>query len=120
MANTNNPQNTGGGTTVSFSNTPQAVDDNLTSATTGITEDTKSVFILDVMANDLGGNAKSLWSVDNGTNESGAMSGYEAADLLTQDTGRTEVLSTDTSLNGAKIWITADGKVDVRVFVLAL
>nr|WP_283813808.1 VCBS domain-containing protein [Bradyrhizobium niftali] len=39
------------------------------------------------------------------------MSGYSAADLLTQDTARAEATSSDTSLNGAKIWITADGKV---------
>ncbi|MCD9881652.1 VCBS domain-containing protein, partial [Bradyrhizobium diazoefficiens] len=39
------------------------------------------------------------------------MSGYSAADLLTQDTARVEATSSDTSLNGAKIWITADGKV---------
>ena len=63
------------------------------------------------MRNDLGGAAKSLWSVDNGVNNSGAMNGYIAADLLTQDTARTEALSSDTSLNGARIWITADGKI---------
>ncbi|TIM19560.1 MAG: adhesin, partial [Mesorhizobium sp.] len=39
------------------------------------------------------------------------MSGYVAGDLLTQDSGRTEGISTDTSFNGAKIWITSDGRV---------
>ena len=96
---------------VSFSNTPQANDDNFTSAQTGLTEDGTSVVFLDVMANDLGGNAKSLWSVDNGLNDTGAMNGATAGDLLAQDTARTEAVSTDTSLHGARIWISADGKV---------
>ncbi|MER8753790.1 VCBS domain-containing protein, partial [Mesorhizobium sp. M1050] len=100
-----------GGTTTSFSNTPQAADDFFTSVFTGLTEDSFGTVFLNVMANDLGGNAKSLWSVDNGTNNTGAMSGYIAADLLTQDLGRIESASSDTSANGAKIWITADGKV---------
>ncbi|BCG82049.1 beta strand repeat-containing protein [Mesorhizobium sp. 113-3-3] len=95
-----------GGTTTSFSNTPQAKDDLFT-----YSEDTTGVLILNVMSNDLGGNAKTLWSVDNGINTSGAMGGYVAGDLLTQDLGRTEGISPDTSLNGAKIWITADGRV---------
>src|SRR3954463_7393195 len=95
-------QNTGGGTTTSFTTTPQAQAD-IFAAVAGIN-------IFDVMANDLGGNAKTLWSIDNGTNNTGAMSGYVAGDLLSQDLGRTEALSTDTSKFGAKIWITADGK----------
>ncbi|MER9307470.1 VCBS domain-containing protein, partial [Mesorhizobium sp. M0496] len=100
-----------GGTTTSFSNTPQAGDDLFTSSFTGLTEDNLQTVILNVMANDLGGNAKTLWSVDNGINDTGAMSGYIAGDLLTQDLGRAEATSTDTSYNGAKIWITSDGKV---------
>jgi len=95
----------------SFANTPQAKDDDILSAATGLTEDSVGTVYLDVMRNDLGGAAKSLWSVDNGVNNSGAMNGYIAADLLTQDTARTEALSSDTSLNGARIWITADGKI---------
>ncbi|MGY4496074.1 VCBS repeat-containing protein, partial [Bradyrhizobium sp. GM24.11] len=111
-------QTTGGGSTTSFSNIPQAKDDAFTtgvSQTSGaviaLTEDNLQPVIFDVMANDLGGNAKTLFSIDNGINNSGAMSGYSAADLLTQDTARAEATSSDTSLNGAKIWITADGKV---------
>jgi VCBS repeat-containing protein/probable HAF family extracellular repeat protein len=96
---------------VSFGNTPQADDDFFSSAVTGLTEDSRSTVYLDVLGNDLGGAAKSLWSVDNGVNNSGAMNGYSAADLLTQDAGRTEATSTDTSLHGARIWITADGKI---------
>ncbi|MFK4723648.1 VCBS repeat-containing protein [Bradyrhizobium niftali] len=110
-------QTTGGGSTTSFSNTPQAKDDIFTSGVTAagvsisLTEDNLQPVFFDVMGNDLGGNAKTLFSIDNGINNSGAMSGYIAADLLTQDTARIEGTSSDTSLNGAKIWITADGKV---------
>src|SRR2546425_1078821 len=110
-------QTTGGGSTTSFSNTPQAKDDVFTSGLTAgvvsisLTEDNLQPVFFDVMANDLGGNAKTLFSVDNGINNSGAINGYSAADLLTQDTARAEATSGDTSLNGAKIWITADGKV---------
>ncbi|MCK1711246.1 VCBS domain-containing protein [Bradyrhizobium sp. 143] len=110
-------QTTGGGSTTSFSNTPQAKDDIFTSGVTAagafisLTEDNIQPVFFDVMGNDLGGNAKTLFSIDNGINNSGAMSGYSAADLLTQDTARAEATSGDTSLNGAKIWITADGKV---------
>src|SRR5689334_9880977 len=97
------------GTTTSFTNTPQAQDDLFASTVTGLTEDSFGIVLLSVMGNDLGGNAKTLWSVDNGVNNNGAMSGYIAADLLTQDTGRIESTSSDTSFNGAKIWITSDG-----------
>jgi hypothetical protein len=103
--------NTSGGTTTSFSNTPQAGDDIYTSAQTGLIEDSTNIVYLSVMANDLGGNAKTLWSLDNDDSLSTATKIYAPADLLTQDTARTEALSTDTSLNGAKIWITSDGKV---------
>jgi VCBS repeat-containing protein len=60
------------------------------------------------MANDLGGAAKTLYSLDDGTNSTGALS---PTDLLTQDIARTEALTTDRSAQGAKIWITADGRV---------
>ncbi|MBD9606181.1 VCBS domain-containing protein [Pseudomonas sp. PDM08] len=107
---------TSGGTVTSFSNTPQAQDDIFTTGVIGtsnvtITEDLQGVVYLDVMSNDLGGNAKTLWSVDNATSLSTATKVYAPADLLVQDTSRIEATSTDTSLNGAKIWITSDGKV---------
>ena len=90
-----------------FTNTPQAMDDEF-----AFTEDNLTIIDLTVTANDdLGGNAKALWSVDNGVNDTGAMSGYIAADLLTEDAARAEATSGDTSLNGAKIWITDDGTV---------
>ncbi|TIT37623.1 MAG: adhesin [Mesorhizobium sp.] len=109
-----------GGTTTSFSNTPQAQDDLFTSSTTGLNEDSSQPIFLNVMANDLGGNAKTLWSVDNGINNTGAMSGYSAADLLTQDLGRAETASSDTSYNGAKIWITSDGRVGYDASTLSV
>ncbi|WP_421666795.1 VCBS domain-containing protein [Pseudomonas chlororaphis] len=76
-----------------------------------ITEDLLGVVYLDVMSNDLGGNAKTLWSLDNATSLSTATKVYAPADLLVQDTSRAEATSSDTSFNGAKIWITSDGKV---------
>nr|WP_258258080.1 VCBS domain-containing protein [Pseudomonas chlororaphis] len=63
------------------------------------------------MSNDLGGSAKTLWSLDNATSLSTATKVYAPADLLLQDTSRVEATSSDTSFNGAKIWITSDGKV---------
>ncbi|GBG13993.1 uncharacterized protein NMK_1549 [Novimethylophilus kurashikiensis] len=95
------------GTITSFGNTPQATDDLFLASTTGLTEDSTNIVYIDVMANDLGGNAKVLYSLDDGISSGGT----RPADLLTQDTGRAESVSADTSLNGAKIWITSDGKV---------
>ena len=53
--------NLSGGTTASFNNTPQAKDDYFSYG-----EDV-GIKYLDVMGNDLGGNAKSLWSIDDAT-----------------------------------------------------
>jgi VCBS repeat-containing protein len=92
----------------SFMNTPQAGDDYFYAVTTGLTEDSLGMTFLAVMANDLGGNAKTLYSIDDGTNSVGVIS---PTDLLTQDVVRTEALSTDRSAHGASIWITSDGKV---------
>nr|WP_217346620.1 Ig-like domain-containing protein [Noviherbaspirillum sp. L7-7A]MBV0881088.1 tandem-95 repeat protein [Noviherbaspirillum sp. L7-7A] len=83
------------GINVSFSNTPQATADQFT-----FIEDQKVIFTLDVMANDLGGNAKTLYSLDNGDLQ---------GDLLTKDTV-IGALSTERSAGGATIWI-EDGKV---------
>lgn len=92
------------GTAVSFNNTPQAKDDFFSTALTGLTEDNlaSQVLLLDVMPNDAGGNAKSLYSLDDGINSAGVN-----GDLLQQDT----VGSVNRSLHGATIKITADGKV---------
>jgi hypothetical protein len=56
--------------TTSFMNTPQAGDDYFYAVTTGLTEDSLGITFLAVMANDLGGNAKTLYSIDDGTNSS--------------------------------------------------
>jgi VCBS repeat-containing protein len=101
------PTNTSGGTTTSFTNTPQAQTDSYGYA--WLTEDWAGIYCFDVMSNDLGGNAKLLWSVDDGTNSTSST--LAGADLLVQDTTRAEATSADTSANGAKIWITTDGKV---------
>jgi VCBS repeat-containing protein len=86
------PTNTGGGTTTSFNNTPQAKDDLF-----GATED--GIFTFDVMANDLGGNAKVLWSIDdtNMTDDSG----NGTYDLVAKDAA----LVPEFSDLGARIWI---------------
>src|SRR5438067_2905173 len=100
MATTTTP-----GIVVSFGNTPQAGDDLFTN--TGLTEDSSVVVFLDVMANDLGGAAKTLYSLDDGS----SLGGIRPTDLLTQDTGRVEAFSSDYSAHGAHIWITSEGKV---------
>src|SRR5260221_11162938 len=91
----------------SFGNTPQAGNDLFLASQTGLTEDALGIQILNVMANDLGGASKTLYSLDDGT----SAGGIRPTDLLTQDTARAEALSADHTAKGAKIWITADGKV---------
>jgi VCBS repeat-containing protein len=85
---------------VSFNNTPQAGDDNYTwnedsllqanlyNASTGY-------ITLDVMSNDLGGNAKTLYSIDDGNGNS---------------LNPTDLLTADTLVNGVSAWqLTASG-----------
>ncbi len=89
----------------SFGNTPQAKDDLFTVAMLGgiISED-GGTSILDVMANDLGGRAKTLFSLDDGFENEGSTT---SADLLTRD-----IVGADNfSKSGALIEFTADGKV---------
>src|SRR5947209_3664484 len=90
------------GIAVSFSNTPQANADFFTAAQTRLTEDSLGLVLLDVMANDLGGNAKSLYSLDDGTN-----SGGPNGDLLMQDA----IGGANFTAHGATVRITADGKI---------
>ncbi|MDE2411612.1 MAG: VCBS domain-containing protein [Sphingomonadales bacterium] len=75
-----------GGTTTSFGNTPQAKDDwfrlsedGLNTATSSYSALTRTL-TLDVMANDLGGNAKSLFSIDDA--EGNPISDLARTDLL--------------------------------------
>ena len=93
--------NLSGGTTASFNNTPQAKDDYYSYG-----EDV-GIKIFDVMGNDLGGNAKSLWSIDN-TSDDGS------GDLVARDI----VGACEYSELGARIWLTSDGKIayDTSVF----
>ncbi|MBI3548229.1 MAG: adhesin, partial [Elusimicrobia bacterium] len=88
------------GTIVSFGNTPQAGDDLFA---TQVNENTTATVILDVMSNDLGGNAKSLYSLDDAT----SAGGIRPIDLLGQDA----VNAVNYSALGAQIWITSTGKV---------
>src|SRR6266568_8212890 len=90
------------GITTSFGNTPQAQADLFTNM--GLTEDSLRTFYLDVMGNDLGGQAKTLYSLDSGTETTIAA---EQSALLTND----QIGAVNYSANGAHIWITTDGKV---------
>src|SRR4051812_28155395 len=91
------------GIAISFSNTPQANADVFTTAQTGLSEDNLlGVVLLDVMGNDLGGNAKSLYSLDDGSG-----SGGPNGDLLMQDA----IGGANFTAHGATIRITADGKI---------
>ena len=102
MATNNN------GTATSISNTPQATDDVFTAAMTGLTCSSLGTICLNVMANDLGGAAKTLYSIDSGSETTIAA---EQSALLCQDTVRAETVNGDLSYHGAHIWITADGKI---------
>src|SRR5258708_591728 len=62
-------QTTGGGSTTSFTKTPQAVDDTYTSNEDQLIASgflSGNIITLNVMANDLAANAKTLFSIDNG------------------------------------------------------
>ena len=107
-----------GGTATSFSNTPQAGDDLFTN--TGLTEDSLNTVFLDVMGNDLGGNAKMLWSLDNGISASTSTKTYAPADLLVKDTGGLADSTPDFSFNGVRVWITSDGKVGYNASSLSM
>ena len=89
--------NTSGGTTTSFMNTPQAVDDYY-----AVYED--CIYSFDVMCNDLGGNAKILWSIDDSTLDGTTgitSSGDGTYDLLSKDAACVPELSD----KGARSWI---------------
>src|SRR5258708_37044353 len=90
----------------SFGNTPQAGNDLFLASQTGLTEDALGIQILNVMANDLGGASKTLYSLDDGT----STGGIRPPDLLTHDPATGEAPSADHNAKRAKIWITAQGK----------
>ena len=91
---------TSNGTKTSFVNTPQAQDDAITGI--DLTEDSTGIFLFNVMANDAGGKAKSLYSID---------AGGQPDLLLAKDAARTEADTNDFSTLGARIWITNEGQV---------
>ncbi|RUX29698.1 hypothetical protein EOA13_11655 [Mesorhizobium sp. M7A.F.Ca.US.011.01.1.1] len=97
-----------GGTTTSFSNTPQAKDDTFL-----YSEDATGVLILNVLANDLGGAAKQLYSIDNSISDPTSTKIFAPADLLTRDATYSGNVGggTDTSYLGAHIWIGTDGTI---------
>ncbi len=91
----------------SLSDTPQAKDDLYTVAALaglGVLSEDGGTVTLDVMLNDLGGRAKTLYSLDDGIENEGLAT---SADLLTRD-----IVGADNSSKfGALIEFTADGKV---------
>ncbi|WP_407113997.1 VCBS domain-containing protein [Bradyrhizobium sp. LMG 9283] len=104
-------QTTGGGSTVSFGNTPQANNDIFS-----FVEDASNILILNVLANDLGGTAKTLFSLDDGTSASASTKSYAPADLLVKDVAYSSDAAgmagtSDRSALGARIWIESDGTV---------
>src|SRR5689334_22771644 len=95
-------QTTGGGSTTSFTNTPQAVDDTyvywediLDHDTTLYDASTNTIF-LNVMSNDLGGGAKTLFSIDDG-NGNPIASDFE---LLVKDVNSAGVSPWEATQNG--------------------
>ena len=109
-------QTTGGGSTTSFSNTPQAKDDNyiffedvLRNNSTLYSIATNTIF-LDVMANDLGGNAKSLFSVEDGDGNPLTAD----FDLLAKDVNAAGVSPWERTLNGNFVRIN-NGKIEYRI-----
>ncbi|TPL85039.1 adhesin, partial [Mesorhizobium sp. B2-3-12] len=103
-----------GGTTASFSNTPQANDDvfNYTEDTVVLASGSQTIIVLDVMANDQGGNAKSLFSVDDGISASTATKQYAPVDLTTQDVQATGISAWESIGGGVSIRIN-NGKVEM-------
>lgn len=92
-------------TTITLNTTPQAQDDLYTVAMfDGVISEDGGTITLSVMANDLGGKAKTLFSLDDGAENEGSAT---SADLLTRD-----IVGADNfSKSGALIEFTSDGTV---------
>ena len=84
--------NKGGGNAVSIANTPQAKDDHF------VLDLSQSSLTFDLLGNDSGGNAKSLWSIDEGPSYQNLLDGDEDAVV-------------ETTTHGASISINADDSV---------
>lgn len=87
-----NPNNDGG-TAVSIANTPQAKDDHF------VLDLSQPSLTFDLLGNDSGGKAKSLWSIDKGSSYQNLMGGDDDAVV-------------ESSTNGASISINADDTVN--------
>ena len=102
-----------GGTTTSFSNTPQAQDDILNYTEDSVVKGSLSTSImLDVMQNDLGGNAKTLFSIDDGTSASTATKQPAPIDLASADYLTSGISAWEDIGNGISIRIN-NGKVEM-------
>ncbi|MER8467175.1 VCBS domain-containing protein, partial [Mesorhizobium sp. M1396] len=103
-----------GGTSTSFSNTPQAKDDvfNYTEDNVVIVSASQSIILLDVMVNDLGGASKTLYSVDDGTSLSTSTKQYAPIDLTTADVQATGISAWEDIGGGVRIRIN-NGKVEM-------
>jgi VCBS repeat-containing protein len=103
-------QTTGGGSTTSFSNTPQATDNSY--YYDDLVANLQGYVILDVMSDDLGGKAKVLWSIDDNDSASTATKIYAPVDLLLNDSVTASGYSAwETTEHGARIAITVDGRI---------
>jgi len=106
-------QTTGGGSTTSFTNTPQAKDDNYLFLEDALRNDaslyseTTKIITLDVMSNDLGGNAKTLFSVEDGDGNA-LTADYE---LLCKDVNAAGVSNWELTLGGNWVRIN-NGKIE--------
>ena len=102
-----------GGTTTSFSNTPQAQDDILNYTEESVVRGSLSTsIILDVMQNDLGGNAKTLFSIDDGSSASTATKQPAPIDLASADYLTSGVSKWEDIGDGIRIRIN-NGKVEM-------
>ncbi|RIX26970.1 VCBS domain-containing protein, partial [Sphingomonas edaphi] len=109
-------QTTGGGSTTSFTNTPQAKDDSYIFVEDDLRNNTTlysiatSTIILDVMANDLGGKAKTLFSVEDGDGNPITAD----FDLLAKDVNSAGVSQWEMTLGGNWVRIN-NGKIEYRI-----
>jgi VCBS repeat-containing protein len=86
-------------TSTSYLNTPQAKDDSY-----ALSEDSLIQYF-NVLSNDLGGSAKTLWAITDGTEST--LTSAQVTDLLSRDAAGLF----QTSSQGAKVWITANGQI---------
>ncbi|MCE9662001.1 VCBS domain-containing protein, partial [Halomonas sp. M5N1S17] len=117
------------GTSTSIYNTPQASDDTYDFMDKDLSDfdienhENNGIFHIDVMSNDSGGKSKSLYSLDSGEyDEQGQLLNESVENLLEKDSAfsvdyqfleghEVDADVHDVSAQGARIWITEDGKV---------